>query len=141
MKQAIVLFGCVAGALFLSHWTLGYRVTYDIAYGVLASVALVIAGTFAWLWWVRATPLALGMAFSWAGAALVIGWWWAYSLLGAPRVMIEHPALFAAVAAYLVGATLHLRVMQNTMRVSVTLFWVPIGAIVALVLGVVLISS
>lgn len=138
MKQAIALFGLATAALATSHVLFGYDVTYDIAYGVLASIALVIASTFLWLWWVRATPLALGMAFSWAGAALVLGWWWAYSLLGQPRVMVEHPALFAAVAAYLVGATMHLRVMQSTMRVSVAAFWGPIAALVGAVLAVVL---
>ena len=77
----------------------------------VVAMALSMSGTFFWLWRAQATPLALGMGFSWAGTAGVLGWWWLFRLLDRPEAMREHAGLFVFVAAYFVGALLHFRVV------------------------------
>ena len=134
MKQALLSFCGLALAFFAGKSLLGYTAVYNIAYGALAAMAFVVAFTFLWLWWVRATPLALGMAFSWLGAGGVIGWWWIYSLANAPVWMHQNPALFLFLAAYLVGAFQHFTVMRQTMAVNAVAYWL---GLLGLLLGVV----
>ena len=78
MIQAVSLVVAIAALLALSYATLGYQPTYQIAYGALTLMAAMISLTFLWLWARRATPLALGMSLSWAGASSVMGWWWVH---------------------------------------------------------------
>jgi hypothetical protein len=113
----------------------GYALVYQLAYGAVSAMAVVISVTFLWLWWARATPLALGMAFSWAGAGLVMGWWWVFNLRGGPEGMVQHPVLFVFVAAYLVGAALHFQVIQRTVGAPHALFWAFPGAALAFVVA------
>ena len=73
----------------------------SVAVGGLGLAAAGLGTTFGWLWWRRATPLAAGLALSWAGIALLL----AASLSG--REMTGN----AGMAALLIGATLHLGVV------------------------------
>lgn len=110
-----ILLLCLISALFLmAYGALGYEVAYRVGYGAFALMAVLIAGTFLWLWARRATPLALGMAFGWAGAASVMGWWWVYNLTGHAVWMEESPVLFGCLSLYFVGAILHLQVIGRS---------------------------
>lgn len=114
MTRPILLL-CLISALFMAAYGfLGYELAYRVGYGAFALMAVLIAGTFLWLWLRRATPLALGMAFGWAGAASVMGWWWVYNLTGQAAWMEESPVLFACLSLYFVGALLHLQVIGRS---------------------------
>lgn len=122
MKQAFALVILVMAGLLASHLGLGYTITHQIAFGAVTVIALVIAVTFLWLWRVRATPLALGMVFSWTGGALILGWWWINQLLGRPEAMRDSPILFVFLAFYIGGAILHFVVIQGTVHLPVRLY-------------------
>jgi hypothetical protein len=128
MKQAISGFLLPLAALSLLSVQSGYAAAYLIGYGVLTLMALWIALTFLWLWVERATPLALGMVFSWAGAALIMGWWYVYALLGHPVWMTGNRLLFVPLALYLTGAMIHSRVIWATVMADNRAHWVPVAA-------------
>lgn len=107
MRQATMTAAALTGVLVLAHALVGFRAAYQWGYGAMVLMGLAIALTFLWLWCRRATPLALGMAFSWAGAAGVLGWWWSYGAAGRPEWMAEAPALFGPLGFYMAGAVLH----------------------------------
>ncbi|NRA99661.1 MAG: hypothetical protein HRU32_07565 [Rhodobacteraceae bacterium] len=115
MKQALTLLFVVAAGFIWGELVLGYQTVYQIGYGALMLMGLMISGTFLWLWAERATPLALGMSFSWAGAAGVMGWWWTFNVLGEPSVMIDSELLFLLLSLYIVGAILHFAVIARSM--------------------------
>ena len=130
MTQGLMLFLVVATAFMLSHRTLGWQVTYQVGYGAFCLMAAMISLTFLWLWARRATPLALGMSFGWAGASSVIGWWWVYNLMERPSEMAENEVLFLALSLYFVGAILHFSVIQRSFGLYRLVFLVPVaGAI------------
>jgi hypothetical protein len=114
MRQAILLFLAVAGLFQVGNLVLESPAMQDIAQGATALVALIIAVTFLWLWARRTTPLALGMALSWAGAGLMLGWWWAYGVMDRPAAMLASPVLLHFLALYAVGAVLHLSVIARS---------------------------
>ena len=132
MKQAFALIALVMVALLLAYRLLGYETTYQIAYGAITIMGLLIAGTFVWLWAMRATPLALGMVFSWSGGALVMAWWWVHQLLGRPETMRESPVLFVFLAFYIAGAILHFVVIQGTLHLPRRIYAALAGLAVAL---------
>ena len=132
MKLPALLFALVTGALLALHAVAGWSATYAVAYGAVVLMAAMIAATFLWLWVKRATPLALGMAFSWAGTASVLGWWWIWRATGQPDAMSQNAALFAFVALYLVGATLHFHVIERSMDLRPGSFAVPVIGAIAL---------
>ena len=109
--------GLLAAALTM-FWAIyigfGYETAYRIGYGAFSLLAAMISATFFWLWRRRATPLALGMGFGWAGAASVMGWWWLYHLMGRPGEMEAHPFLFALLSIYFVGAVMHFAVIGRS---------------------------
>ena len=118
----VIFWGVFAG--------LGYRATYQLAYGAFTLMAAMISLTFLWLWAVRATPLALGMSFSWAGAASVVGWWWMYNLFSQPDAMFEHSVLFLFLSFYFVGAILHFAVIERSfMKHSSYFIWPVLASI------------
>lgn len=130
MKQALGLFALVAAAFAAAHAGFGYDTVYRIGYGAFALMAAMISATFLWLWVRRATPLALGMSFSWAGAASIISWWWLYHLTDRPDAMRESGALFIFLALYFVGAILHFAVIARSLGLSRNaLFWPLAGAL------------
>ena len=134
MKQALSSFIVVSGVLLWADLWLGYEAAYEIGYGALTIMAVMITVTFLWLWYVRATPLALGMAFSWIGAACVLGWWWMFNLFDRPGPMAQNAVLFVFLSAYFVGAGLHFAAIQRSFGLKPWLLVVP-------VLGATLIST
>lgn len=130
MKQAFALLVLLIGLFQVGHALLGYDTVYRIAYGAIALMALMISGTFLWLYVLRATPLALGMAYSWAGAGFVLGWWWVYHLSGQSDALRESPALFNLLPFYFVGAVLHFAVIHRSFgRHGATFLWPIAGAV------------
>ena len=115
MKPALALLLATAAGLIAFSYFRGYDAAYDLAYGAIVAMAFSISATFFWLWRERATPLALGMGFSWAGATGVMGWWWVYSILGKPGMMVESRLLFLFVSCYFVGALLHFQVIVRSL--------------------------
>ena len=126
MKQALYLFGLVAMAFVGLDFAFGYQTAYAISYGAIALMAVAISLTFLWLYVQRTTPLALGMSFSWAGAASVMGWWWLYNTFDKPAAMDESEVLFIFVALYFVGAIMHFGVIVVSLNLPRPLFVLPI---------------
>lgn len=114
MKQALALVSLVFGALIVGWALAGNGAVLLVVYGALALMALMIAATFLWLYLERATPLALGMAYSWAGAGLFAGWWWIYNLAGQPAWAYQPVGAFLVLALTLVGAVLHFAVIHRS---------------------------
>ncbi len=135
MKQAFVLLIFLTGIFALGERLWGYRAVVEVAYGAITLMAGMIAATFLWLFMVRATPLALGMAYSWAGAAFVMGWWWLYNLAGQPPWLAESPVLFAFLPFYFVGAVLHFAVIHRSFGLHGLAFLLPVGLSVAVSAG------
>ncbi len=116
-KPILMLLAIIAGFV-AAETMLGYWLVYRVGYGAFAILALIISATFFWLWFKRSTPLALGMAFGWAGAACVIAWWWVRNLLDRPEWMQESSLLFIFLSVYLVGAIMHLDVIGRSFSLS-----------------------
>lgn len=114
MKKPILLFLGINIVFWVSHAAYGYWPVYKVSYGAFAIMAAIISGTFFWLWARRSTPLALGMAFGWAGASSVMAWWWLYNHLGQPDVLNENRVLFVFLAIYFVGAIMHLELIGRS---------------------------
>ncbi|MEM9425590.1 MAG: hypothetical protein AAGA06_02710 [Pseudomonadota bacterium] len=132
MTKPILLWGALVAAFEIGNLLFGYQVIYKIGYGAFSLLALVIAGTFLWLWVQRSTPLALGMAFGWAGAAGVMAWWWFFNVLSQPEWMQDNPFLFVFLSFSLVGAILHLDVIGRSFALSRLATFAPILAVTAI---------
>ncbi|MEO1239958.1 MAG: hypothetical protein AAFW64_10015 [Pseudomonadota bacterium] len=131
MKQAFTLFLLVCGGLVAVDLMFGFGAAYAISYGAISLMGLMISGTFLWLWYERATPLALGMSFSWAGASTVMGWWWLYNVFGQPASMHDNAALLGFVSLYCVGAILHFGVIQSSLSLPRAAYMLPVvGSVV-----------
>ncbi|MFV0358477.1 hypothetical protein [Tropicimonas sp.] len=132
MKQAFSIYVMVLAATHTSFLARGVHATAGIAYGALTIMALMISAIFLWLWAMRMSPLSLGMAFSWAGAALVMGWWWLHSLLGAPLWMQRSELPLVLLTLFLTGAILHFQVIETSFGFRRGGFLLPVaGAVVA----------
>lgn len=132
MRQALVLFGLVVLVFAGIDLILGHAVFHTIAFGSISVMAAMISATFLWLWVRRETPLALGMSFSWAGTASVLGWWWVHESTGSPNVAIANALLLVFAALHFVGAILHFAVIQRTIPLGMNMF-MSIGFCVALI--------
>lgn len=128
MKQAMTLLLGVMALFALGCETLGYGQVQTLSYGLITFMALMISLTFLWLYLVRATPLALGMALSWAGSALTIGWWWLMRLLDQPAWGQENAILLMFLAFLVSGAVLHFAVIQSSFGLRGGAFLLPVGA-------------
>jgi len=126
MKQALLLLVITVVAFSISEATLGFWRTYEVGYGAITIMALMISGTFLWLWFARTTPLALGMAFSWAGCASVFGWRWLYRAFDEPESMIGHTALFLFLSLLFVGSVLHFATIQRSLGLHGRVFLWPV---------------
>ncbi len=126
MTKPIWLLILIAAAFKLADFFFGYDLAYLIGYGAFALLAIVISATFFWLWAMRSTPLALGMAFGWAGAACVMSWWWLFNLLNAPEWMQQNLLLFVFLALYHVGAIMHLEVIGRSFSLSRVATFAPV---------------
>ena len=127
MTKPAALLGVTLLTFFASYTLLGYRATYLIGYGAFTLMAATISLTFVWLWRRRATPLAMGMAFSWAGAASVMGWWWLFNAFHAPTWMQDSEFLFPFLSIYFLGAVLHFEVIAQSFGARRWSFLVPIA--------------
>lgn len=114
MKKPILILAAVIALFLLGNRLFGYTTVYLVAYGAFSLMAAFMAATFFWLWTRRATPLALGMAFSWAGAASVMGWWWVLNLADIPDWMLTNPVLLDFLAIYFVGVVMHFQVIGRS---------------------------
>ncbi len=114
MRQALWLLAAATAVLSLAVAALGSAATAAAGYAAVAAMAALISATFLWLWWVRATPLALGMALSWAGVALV----------AASGSALPLPAL----PLLTVGAVLHFAVMRRSMNLPPATLAAPAAA-------------
>jgi hypothetical protein len=118
MKQALWLLGAAAVAvLALVLWDGPVR-TVTTGYGALSASAALISATFLWLFWVRATPLALGMVLSWAGVAAMAA---ALAGAGTGSALLALPPVAA-------GVTLHFGVMRTSMGLGRWATLLPVGA-------------
>lgn len=136
MKWAVTTFCVIVLVFQLVYRTMGYFPAYQVGYGAITIMGCTISLTFLWLWWVRATPLALGMALSWAGAACVMGWWWLYNVLGQPEPMQQNPQLFFFLSLYIVGAIMHFRVIEDALAWPRRFFWLPVIGACCISLGI-----
>ncbi|WP_188527295.1 hypothetical protein [Sinisalibacter lacisalsi] len=132
MKQAIGLLALILAALALVRAALGGEAALVLAAGAVALMALMIAGTFLWLYFERTTPLALGMAFSWLGWGLFAGWGWAASLAGAPVWGGLAAGSLAVLGFCIVGAVLHFSVIHRSFGWHGASFLWPVALALAL---------
>ena len=134
IRPVLVLVGLSAAFLMVNSMV-GYHQVYGVLYGAFALMAIMVSLTFLWLWVRRATPLASGMFFGWAGAAGVMGWWWSYNQFENPSWMIENPFLFVLLALYFVGAILHFQVIWQSFGIKSRTYLAPVvGSVVVSVL-------
>ena len=127
MTQPLLLFFVCIVCFAVARAYFGYQFVYQVGYGAFSFLAATIALTFLWLWLKRSTPLALGMAFGWCGAASVMAWWWLFNLLDRPEEMVENSALFLFLSVYFVGAILHLEVIGRSFGISRRLAMLPVA--------------
>ncbi|WP_068110408.1 hypothetical protein [Tropicimonas marinistellae] len=138
MKQALSIYAAVLAAVHASFLALGFSGTAEIAFGALTIMSVMISAIFLWLWGMRMSPLSLGMAFSWAGAAMVMGWWWLHSLLGAPTWMLRSEIPLLLSALLLTGAVLHFEVIETSFGFRRGAFLLPVSG--ALLLSLLLLA-
>lgn len=132
MKLPLILLAATCLAHLVAYVLFGYGAVYRVGYGALTLMAALISVTLLWLWLKRATPLALGMSFGWAGAAGVLGWWLTFDMFGRPDWMRGSPGLFIFISMYVVGAILHFDVIGRSLGVGRQLVVLPLGAAVLL---------
>ena len=114
MKQATwLLTAVIAAFLTVTHFA-GTHAAQSMGVGAIALMSGTIALTFLWLWWERATPLALGMAVSWSGTASMMGWCVMPSL-GRPEAMGGGALPLVFLSLQITGAMLHFEVMETSM--------------------------
>ena len=100
MRPALIAALATAVSLLILSRGIGAGHAGVYAARVAALMGGVVAASFLWLWHVRATPLALGMALSWTGASMLL---WGFAGRGEWALM--------ALSVYLTGAAMHLRVI------------------------------
>lgn len=132
MKDALGMLGVAVAALLSLYAAVGYEAAYEISYGAFTLMAAMVSLTFLWLWAQRSTPLAIGMAFGWAGAASVMGWWWIFNLLDRPDRMLENATLFICLSVYFVGAVMHFAVIGRSLGLARGLWAIPVAGAIAL---------
>ncbi len=132
MKQALSIFVIILAGTHSSFLLQGYLDTSEILYGAMTIMALMISAIFLWLWGMRMSPLSLGMAFSWAGSAMVMGWWWLSAQLGRPAWMSENEILLLVMGLMMTGAVLHFEVLETSFGYRRGAFLAPVAGALAL---------
>ncbi len=136
MKQAVTLLAVAIFALEAGKFAAGHDAVVEIAYGAIAIMSVMISATFLWLWVERATPLALGMSFSWLGAGLFAGGFWLVDLLDLPKRAWGEDTALVVLAVYLVGALLHFAVIHRSFgRHGMAFLWPVVAALGASAAG------
>lgn len=142
MRQAFVLLALVLLTLEAGKHLAGHAAVVEIVYGAIAMMSLMISFTFLWLWSERATPLALGMSFSWLGAGLFAGGSWAVGLLDLPAGLLSEDLALVVLAVCIVGALLHFAVIHRSFgRHGTGFLWPVLAALGISALGVVLLGG
>lgn len=100
MRTAVIAALATAVSLLVLSRGIGASQAGVYAARVAALMGVTVAASFLWLWYVRATPLALGMVLSWTGASVLL---WGFAGRGEWALM--------ALSVYLTGAAMHLRVI------------------------------
>ncbi len=137
MRESLVLQVAVFAVLFAVQLWLGPRTAQALGFCLVATMAAMIAATFLWLWRQRATPLALGMAFSWFGTATILTWLWIERMVGRPPWMADTAIVLVCLAFYITGAVHHFAVIRRSMGASSVIFVLPlivVGSVAALIL-------
>lgn len=130
MRQAVILLVLAVLALEAGKVAVGREALVEVVYGAVALMSLMISATFLWLWGERATPLALGMSFSWLGAGLFAAGFWLVDLLGLPFGPWREDTALVALAVYIVGALLHFAVIHRSFgRHGMAFLWPVLAAI------------
>ncbi|MGI9395134.1 MAG: hypothetical protein ACR2OY_10855 [Boseongicola sp.] len=128
MTNGLFMFVLLIGLFALARSGLDYWTLYQISYGAFSLMAAMISLTFLWLWAGKQTPLALGMSFSWAGAASVMGWWWVYTAFGRPAQLDQSQLLFVFLSLYFVGAFMHFSVILERAHAPRAAVLIPVCA-------------
>lgn len=129
MKQSLAIALLLTGAFLGIDTLFGDRIALAASLSAMVIVAALNALTFFWLWYVRATPLALGMALSWAGQAGLTAWWEIRTAPDFAEFGDAGVVIYALIALYVIGGALHISVMQTSMDVRHHgLLWVAVGA-------------
>ncbi|RYH10148.1 hypothetical protein [Tropicimonas sp. IMCC6043] len=132
MRLALSIYAIILATTHLCFMLMGYAGTAELLYGALTVMALMISAIFFWLWGMRLSPLSLGMAFSWAGSAMVMGWWWLKLQLGSPIRMDENELLLLIIGLLTTGAVLHFEVLETSFGYRRGAFLVPVAGALAL---------
>lgn len=138
MKQALLLALVLWAAFCLIVEVVDFRLAAAIGFSATTLIAAVNCVTFLWLWYVRATPLALGMALSWAGQSAISVWWFATGMPGEAMSMDHGPLIFLFLSVYMVGGLLHIAVIQNSTGSTRTAVIWPVIATIAIGAGIVI---
>ena len=138
MRQALLLALVLWAAFYFTVDVLDFRLALAIGFSATALIAAVNCVTFLWLWYVRATPLALGMALSWAGQTAISVWWFATGMPGKGSWFDQDPLIFLCLSIYMVGGLLHIAVIQNSAGSRRTAAIWPVMAVAAVAAGVVI---
>lgn len=132
MKQALFVYAIVLAAMHGSYVIQGYLGTAEVVYGALTIMAAMISATFLWLWAMKMSQLSLGMAISWAGAGLVMAWWWLFTMLDRPTWMTRNELLLVILSLFLTGAVVHFKVLETTFGFRKGAFLLPVAGALAL---------
>ena len=100
MRAAVIAALATAVSLLILSRAIGTGPAGVYAARMAALMGAAVGGSFLWLWYVRATPLALGMVLSWTGASMLL---WGFAGRGEWVLM--------PLSVYLTGAAMHLRVI------------------------------
>ncbi|MEQ3626596.1 MAG: hypothetical protein ABNH26_15365 [Celeribacter sp.] len=132
----MIVYAAGMAAFHVAYLGIGFEPARNLGLGLVVLLAVLISAVFGWLWLMRTTPLALGLAFSWAGAACLLGWWWLREVLGAPGWMVGNGVVFAFLTTYLTGAVLHLVVVQQSFALRRVAAWAPVALAAVISFGV-----
>jgi hypothetical protein len=136
MKQALVIALLLWAAFYFTVEILDFRLASAIGFAATSMIAAANCLTFLWLWYVRATPLALGMALAWGGQAALSSWWFVTGMPGKAAWLNQHPLIFLFLSVYMVGGALHISIVQHSLgTVRTKLIW-PVIAGLAIAAGV-----
>ena len=124
MRQAFVFSALLLIVFLIIDQTLGFPLAMSIGFAATLAIAACNSITFLWLWYVRATPLALGMALNWIGQAAITLWWFTGGLHQRLDWLPQSEAIFSCLAIYLVGGAFHVTVIQRSIETRATrLVW------------------
>lgn len=137
MKQALILVLLLWGAFCLTVEALSFDLAAAIGFSAITMIAFVNCVTFLWLWYVRATPLALGMALSWAGQAAITVWWFISVAPEDFSIFRRGALLLLLLSFYIVGGGLHILVIQHSSESVRSQAILPAIAVIAIIAGLI----